>query len=80
MYEFGLGVEKDSKEAVRLLRLSAEQGFLYAQNNLGYMYENGLGVEKDLKEAVRLYRLSADQGNDTGKYYLNTLINYLKSL
>jgi len=75
MYHYGLGVEKNYEEAVRLYRLSADQGNALGQNNLGYMYRHGfiyrhgLGVEKDLneedlnEEAVRLYRLSAEQGN-----------------
>jgi hypothetical protein len=32
------GVPQDNKEAVRLLRLSAEQGNAKAQSNLGAMY------------------------------------------
>jgi len=43
-------------------RLFAEQGYSYAQNNLGRCYENGDGVIKDMKEAVRLYTLASDQG------------------
>ena len=53
---------KDYKEAVRLYRLSTEQGDIGAQNNLGLMYSKGQGVLQDYKEAVRLYRLSAEQG------------------
>ena len=47
---------KDYKEAVRLYRLSAEQGFASAQYNLGVMYEIGQGVLQDYKEALRWYR------------------------
>ena len=36
MYDRGLGgVEQDYKEAVRWYRLAAEQGYAYAQFNLG---------------------------------------------
>ena len=77
MYHCGLEVKKDYEEAVRLYRLSADQGNALGQNNLGYMYHNGLGVEKDLKEAVRYYRLSADQGNSDAQNNLNRLSNYL---
>ena len=55
---------KDYKEAVRLYRLSAEQGYAKAQFNLGLMYYKGQGVSQDYKEAVRLYRLSAAQGEE----------------
>ena len=63
MYDQGQGVPRDYKEAVRLYRLSAEQGDVSAQFNLGLMYANGTGVSQDYKEAVKWYRLSADQGD-----------------
>ena len=53
---------KDYTEEVRLHRLSAEQGNVKGQINLGVMYFNGHGVHQDYKEAVRLFRLSAEQG------------------
>jgi TPR repeat protein len=59
----GMGMVKDLKEAVRLYRLSADQGDASAQCNLGYCFRTGTGVEQDLNEAVRYYRLSADQGD-----------------
>ena len=55
--------KQDYKEAVRLFRLSAEQGTAAAQHNLGLMYDNGQGVLQDYKEAVKWYRLSAEQGD-----------------
>jgi len=47
MYNEGLGVPQDYKEAVRLYRLAAEQGHAEAQYNLGQMYRQGLGVPQD---------------------------------
>jgi len=44
---------KDYKEAVKLYRLSAEQGDAEAQYNLGLMYDEGQGVPQDYKEAVK---------------------------
>jgi hypothetical protein len=53
---------KDYKEAVRLYRLSAEQGDPDAQYNLGQFYLRGeLGVPQDYKEAVKWYRKAAEQ-------------------
>ncbi len=46
---------------MRLYRLSADQGNVNAQLNLGLSYEHGRGVDK--REAVRLFRLAADQGD-----------------
>jgi TPR repeat protein len=62
-YKFGFGgVEQDYAEAVRLLRLAADQGHARAQANLGAMFSNGQGVAQDYAEAARLYGLAADQG------------------
>ena len=61
---------KDYKEAVRLYRLSAEQGDAKAQFNLGNRYYNGQGVPQDYKEAVKWYRLSAEQGVAQAQYNL----------
>jgi uncharacterized protein len=63
----------DYKEAIRLFRISAEQGNADGQVNLGTMYGKGLGVPQDYKEAFRLFRLSAEQGNDNGQYNLGVM-------
>jgi len=39
------GVQRDELEAVRLYRLSAEQGNASAQFNLGLCYDNGRSPE-----------------------------------
>ena len=62
-YHNGEGVPQDYKEAARLFRLAAEQGYAPAQVNLGYVYYSGQGVPKDYKQAVHWYRLAAEQGN-----------------
>ena len=54
---------KDYVTAAKLMRLSADQGYANAQNNLGVLYFKGQGVTQDYKEAVKWYRLSADQGD-----------------
>jgi TPR repeat protein len=69
MYELGLGrLTKDEREAVRLYKLAADQGYATGQTYLGAMYERGLGgLAQDEREAMRLYKLAADQGNDEAK-------------
>ncbi len=62
MYDNGLGVPQDDKEAVKWYRKAADQGDSDAQTNLGQMYRQGLGVPRDDKEAAKWYRLAADQG------------------
>jgi TPR repeat protein len=63
MYEQGLGVAKDEKEAVVWYRKSAEQGNSNAQFNLGVMYENGRGTAVDFAQANQWYRKAAVQGD-----------------
>src|SRR5262249_2777402 len=54
-YDDGFGVEKDTKEALRLYRLAAAQGHVRAQYALAQCYDDGRGVEKDEKLAKQLY-------------------------
>lgn len=63
MYEQGIGVGKDEKEAVVWYRKSAEQGNSNAQFNLGVLYENGRGTAVDFAEANQWYRKAAVQGD-----------------
>ena len=65
--------KQDYKEAVRLFRLSAEQGNAEAQYNLGNMIFAGYGVPQDYKEAVKWYRLSAEQGLAQAQYTLGVM-------
>ena len=51
----------------------AEQGYAFAQYNLGIMYEYGNGVAKDYAEAVKWYRLSSEQGYAISQYSLGLM-------
>jgi len=63
-YELGLGVERNSAEAVRWLQRAVDQGgHAAAMGLLGSHYEFGNGIGRDLAEALRLYRLAAEQGD-----------------
>ena len=64
---------KEYVTAVKLFRVSADQGHAKAQSNLGSMYYNGQGVTQDYKEAVKWYRLSADQGDAAAQYNLGDM-------
>jgi TPR repeat protein len=59
MYENGVGVPQDYKEAVSWYRKAAEQGFAGAQGNLGVMYGNGLGVPRDFVQSYMWLNLGA---------------------
>ena len=63
MYEQGIGVEKDDKEAVAWYEKSASQGNAVAQYNLGVLYENGRGTEIDFTKANEWYRKASVQGD-----------------
>lgn len=63
MYEQGIGVASDEKQAVIWYRKSAEQGNSNAQFNLGVLYENGRGTPVDFAQARKWYRKAAAQGD-----------------
>ena len=63
MYRNGKGVPQDYKEAVRLYRLSAEQGYALAQYNLGLMYYKGQGVPQDYVSAHMWWNISGVNGD-----------------
>jgi TPR repeat protein len=63
MYERGIGVAKDEKEARAWYRKAAEQGNSSAQFNLGVLYENGHGGDVDFAQANQWYRKAAMQGD-----------------
>ena len=69
-YDYGLGVEQDYAEAVRLYRMAAEHGLAGAQYSLGLKYGLGQGVGEDDAEAVRLFRLAAEQGHAGAQFLL----------
>ena len=51
----------DYSEAVKWLRMAAEQGNSDAQNALAGMYLDGLGVPQDVAEAVKWFRMAGGQ-------------------
>ncbi|MEO5917288.1 MAG: tetratricopeptide repeat protein [Luteolibacter sp.] len=63
MYEQGMAVTKDEKEAVVWYRKSAEQGNANAQFNLGVLYEHGRGCAVDFAQANQWYRKASVQGD-----------------
>jgi TPR repeat protein len=73
MYENGLGVQMDLREAARWYQLAAEQGDPYSETRLGYLYEKGLGVRRDDALAVQWYTKSAAAGNQMGQSWLGTM-------
>jgi uncharacterized protein len=54
---------EDDAEAIKWLRMSAEQNNARAQNLLGVMYQTGHGIEQNFVEAAVWYRKAAENGN-----------------
>jgi TPR repeat protein len=73
MYENGLGVAIDHREAARWYRLAAEQGEPFTQTRLGYFHEKGLGVARDDKLAAQWYAKSAESGELQGQSHLGIM-------
>ena len=67
MYDGGQGVPEDDVEAVKWLRLAAEQGYGGAQYNLGNMYYSGRGVPKDNVYAYMWWNIAASHGYDNAR-------------
>lgn len=63
LYENGLAVAKDLKQAAAWYLKAAKQGNSDAQYNLGAMYEHGVGMPVNYIEAARWYRPAAEQGD-----------------
>jgi uncharacterized protein len=73
LYQEGVGVSKDLRQAFAFYELSANQGNAEAQNNLGVMYYYGHGVSKDYKKAVYWYEKAANQGVAATQYNLGVM-------
>lgn len=76
MYDRGLGVSQDYKEAASWYRKAAEQGNAPAQFYLGQMYDIGKSVPQDYREAASWYRKSAEQGETLAQLYLGFLYDH----
>jgi TPR repeat protein len=63
MYERGIGVGKNEKEAVLWYGKAASQGNASAQFNLGVLYEHGRGTPVDFVKANEWYRKASVQGD-----------------
>ena len=69
----------DYATALQEWRPLAEQGNVYAQNNLGLMHEYGRGVPQKIDEAVKWYRLAAEQGDVNAKHNLDKMYKIFRA-
>jgi TPR repeat protein len=76
LFEKGLGVSRDDKQAALTYQQAAQQGQINAQLRLGAMYETGRGVDRNDEQAFYWYRKAGEQGdpeaeNNVGLMYLS---------
>jgi TPR repeat protein len=62
------GIRKDTKEAMRLIRLAAERGDRDAQRDLGKSFEFGWDGAEDLHQALAWYQRAADAGDGDAQW------------
>ena len=73
MYFRGKVVEKDYKESMKFMNLSAKQGYFLAEHKLGSIYSGSLLGKPDYRKAIKWFRLSSGQGYAPSQYFLATL-------
>lgn len=63
-YHSGALLKNDEVEALRLLRLAAEKGYMPAEESLGIYYAAGIGMEKpDPQAALKWYSAASQKGS-----------------
>ena len=77
LYESGIGVTKDDKTAVDLLKKAADDGIALAECELGDRYMTGNGVPTDFTKAAQLY-LDAEAQNQLSPESARKLVECYK--
>ena len=72
LYEDGLVLPRDYREAIYWYRNAAEKGYPGAQTNLGIMYARGRGVAQSRKTAIQWFQRAAKQGDIAAKRNLQS--------
>jgi localization factor PodJL len=73
LYEKGLGVAADPKQAFFWYAQAAKLGNRKAMHNLAVAYANGVGTEKNYVEAVRWFSDAAERGLTDSQFNLAVL-------
>ena len=73
LYETGVGVPQNYRQATDYYQAAADQGHATAANNLASLYEHGQGVDKSLDKALRWYQQAAEHGDATGQCNLASM-------
>ena len=70
MFEDGVGVKRDYKQAFDWYRKAADQNLPQAEKQIGYFYQCGYGVKQDYAEAHAWYLRAAGHGNSDAENQL----------
>ncbi len=73
LYDEGIGVKADEKEAIRWWRKAGDEGYADAEFNLGNLYADGAGVATDYAEAAKWFRMAADRNMRAAQFQLALL-------
>lgn len=65
--------QMDYASAARWLRQAAQQDYVPAMNNLGFLYQFGFGVPRDYDQALHWYRRAAEHGEARAQANLGVL-------
>jgi TPR repeat protein len=77
---FGLGSDRNLKEAMRWALKGAEGNVAMAINQVGWQYGTGMGVPVDTAEARRRYQQSAELGDSTGESELGWMYAHVEPI
>ncbi len=70
IYQFGIGVEKDTEKAADFYAVAIYLEGGDAAYNLAVMTMNGIGVKRDIRKAIHYMELSANGGCPEAQLYL----------
>jgi TPR repeat protein len=73
LYNKGLGVSRDYREAASWYERAAVLGFAIAQYNLANLYFDGSGVRRDHTQAAAWYLKAAMRGHLGAQYFISQL-------
>lgn len=74
LFQQGMGVNEDDRQALEYIRQAAELGDARAQYELGIEYEKGILVVRNLDKAAHWLKRSAEQDNADGQFAYGILL------
>lgn len=74
--EYGRNIEKNVKEAMRLMKLSADNGYTPAMVDYGIHLLNGINVEKNEDEAKARFEAAAINEDSLGELYYSVMLSH----